>query len=285
MTGTQVKKAKRLVDEEMRRIIESRFYVVNDIRKKILAGLGITREEYSLGEILPLIEDIINKKYKELIPLLDDIKESFKREIVKFNDNFIVDYKKITNTPKEYDDSLVLERINILKKAIKEIKQEKKITSHDELKGVSPNDHHNEKHDLESHINSELLDKIYRLVGGGEVDDLHKHKQPKLKETRMNTGLWNPMHFHDDVYYKKDEVVALIAAVSAPTIYTETPTGLIDGVNDTYTTTTTITNVYSFAINGQFIHPAEYTVAGNTITMTAPLDASLSGLGFTIIYS
>jgi hypothetical protein len=69
------------------------------------------------------------------------------------------------------------------------------------------------------------------------------------------------------------------------TIYTETPTGNIDGINTTYTTAHTITSILSFAINGQFIHPADYSVAGSTITFSVALDASLSGLPFTIIYA
>ena len=69
-------------------------------------------------------------------------------------------------------------------------------------------------------------------------------------------------------------------------VYTETPTGLINGSNVTYTTAHIITNVYSFAINGQYLHPiSDYTLSGVTITMVTALDASLSGKPFTIIYS
>ena len=68
-------------------------------------------------------------------------------------------------------------------------------------------------------------------------------------------------------------------------IYTETPTGLINGSNVTYTVLHDITTVYSFAINGQFIHPSEYSVSGNEITMIGALPSVLSGSSFTIIYS
>lgn len=69
-------------------------------------------------------------------------------------------------------------------------------------------------------------------------------------------------------------------------VYTETPAGLINGSNKTYTVAHTITNVYSFAINGQFLHPtADYTFSGTTITLVTALDASLSGDPFTITYS
>lgn len=69
------------------------------------------------------------------------------------------------------------------------------------------------------------------------------------------------------------------------TVYTETPTGLINGSNKIYTTAHAITTIFNFSINGQYIHPADYSVVGSTITFVTALDASLSGLAFTIIYA
>jgi hypothetical protein len=68
-------------------------------------------------------------------------------------------------------------------------------------------------------------------------------------------------------------------------VYTETPTGTVDGANTTYTTAHTITIILSFAINGTFIHPSDYTVAGSTITFVTPIPIEESGLSFTIIYA
>lgn len=68
-------------------------------------------------------------------------------------------------------------------------------------------------------------------------------------------------------------------------LYTETPSGLIDGSNTTYTTAHTINMVFDFSINGEYIHPSEYTAIGNNITFITPLPAQLSGTVFTIIYS
>lgn len=64
----------------------------------------------------------------------------------------------------------------------------------------------------------------------------------------------------------------------------ETPSGAINGTNKAYTVSNTISNVIAFAINGQTIHPSEYTTSGKTITFTTALDASLSGTSFTIVY-
>lgn len=70
------------------------------------------------------------------------------------------------------------------------------------------------------------------------------------------------------------------------TIYSETPSGTIDGSNVTFTTAHTVTTVYSFAINGMYIHPTtDYSVTGTTITFVTAPAADLSGTGFTIVYS
>jgi len=69
------------------------------------------------------------------------------------------------------------------------------------------------------------------------------------------------------------------------TIYQETPVGVINGSNVTYTVTNTITTVINFAINGQYLHPTtDFTFSGMTITFVTPLDSSLSGKPFTITY-
>ena len=83
----------------------------------------------------------------------------------------------------------------------------------------------------------------------------------------------------------KDDAGVVHSFVTALSINTETPSGLINSSNVTYTTINTINAILNFAINGQYLHPTvDYTFTGNTITMTSPLDSSLLGLGFTIIY-
>lgn len=72
-------------------------------------------------------------------------------------------------------------------------------------------------------------------------------------------------------------------------VYTETPSGDIDGTNKVFTTVNTINNIFSFAINGQFLHPysngvGDYTFSGDTITFETALPAYLSGTAFTITY-
>ena len=85
----------------------------------------------------------------------------------------------------------------------------------------------------------------------------------------------------------------LVSASSSATttVYTETPSGLINGSNTTYTTVHTINNIFSMAINGTYLHPqdvgagtGDYTVSGSTITFLTALPSSLAGTSFTVVY-
>ncbi len=82
-----------------------------------------------------------------------------------------------------------------------------------------------------------------------------------------------------------DTIIITSTGGGSSTFYTETPTGVIDSSNVTYTVLHSITTVISFAINGEFIHPPEYSVAGSTITFVTALDVGLSGKAFTIVYA
>lgn len=75
------------------------------------------------------------------------------------------------------------------------------------------------------------------------------------------------------------------------TVYTETPQGLINGSNTIYTVLHTITNIFSFAVNGQYLHPqdigagtGDYTFSSTNITFLSALPSSLAGTSFTIVY-
>lgn len=75
------------------------------------------------------------------------------------------------------------------------------------------------------------------------------------------------------------------------TVFSETPTGLINGSNTTYTTTHSMTSILSFAINGTFLHPqdiaagtGDYTFSGTTITFLTALPSALAGTAFTVTY-
>lgn len=78
--------------------------------------------------------------------------------------------------------------------------------------------------------------------------------------------------------------VIAVTGITGTTFYAETPTGAVNGSNKIYTVANTITTILNFTINGVYIHPADYSFAGTTITFTTALDASLTGLPFTVVY-
>lgn len=76
----------------------------------------------------------------------------------------------------------------------------------------------------------------------------------------------------------------VISSLSSKTSYAETPTGTINGINNVFTVANTITFVNGLYLNGQFIHPADYSYTGTTITFVTAPDISYSGLPFTVVY-
>lgn len=79
-------------------------------------------------------------------------------------------------------------------------------------------------------------------------------------------------------------IYATSGGVITGTVYSETPTGLINGVNTSYIVLHTITTVIGMELNGQYIDPSQYTVSGAGFTMGTAIPAAFSGLPFTIIY-
>jgi len=45
-----------------------------------------------------------------------------------------------------------------------------------------------------------------------------------------------------------------------------------------------MTKVLSIHLNGQFIHPTDYTYTGTTVTFLVAPDISYAGLPFTVVY-
>ena len=68
-------------------------------------------------------------------------------------------------------------------------------------------------------------------------------------------------------------------------VYNETPGGLINGINATYTTVNNISVVIRITLNGEDIDPSQYTTSGSGFTMNTPIPASFSGTPFTIVYT
>jgi len=168
-----------------------------DVNKEIfLAMREITTMEKMGGEI-PI--DI--KKIKEEIERVDnkpvmwpDIKEKPKHVMAPFDSKTITglgfsqlvhpdaDHKGIIS---KIDD--LFEKDIVLGNQIEKAKQDltnqvaRIKINHGDLVGMGPDDHHQEKHILESHLGSDLMEKLIRLTKGDSfVDDLHRHRMEML---------------------------------------------------------------------------------------------------------
>ena len=76
------------------------------------------------------------------------------------------------------------------------------------------------------------------------------------------------------------------ASASTSIIYTETVSGVINGSNVTFTVPTTITTPIVLVLaNSSYQNGVDYTVTGNTITMSIPPDSSLSGQQFFFVHT
>ncbi len=142
---------------------------------------------------------------------------------------------------------------------------------------------------------AQIADKLNTLDGAIEAKvikglpdysaDIQKvNKRIDTSDLRWHGGGLSTVS-HDSTLTGSGTPSSPLSVVSVgPTTYSETPVGLINSSNTVYTTLHTITTVFVLAINGQFIHPSEYTVTGAGFTMGTALDSSLSGTSFTIVY-
>lgn len=154
------------------------------------------------------------------------------------------------------------------------------------------------------HLSKKLI-QPHRILGLREalrtIDQIGKNPQGTLH----NVGGNNPLIIQDSTgsrvsdfvttlklstnitpTYSGNGVVTLTASGgAAATIYTETPTGLVNGSNKAYTTAHPTTTIIGVWINGQYIHTGEYTTNASGFTMGTALDSSLAGTGFTISYT
>lgn len=120
-------------------------------------------------------ERILNRPY--LLTNLD-VRALIKKYGLKQEDIKGLKFSQLNHT--DYDHYKIIEKIDKIfeqqKKSLKEL--EKLPRRHKDLSDITPDDHHPELHDLESHKESEWKKGLKRLLSGELVDDLHKHKMP-----------------------------------------------------------------------------------------------------------
>jgi hypothetical protein len=118
-------------------------------------------------------QNIAQKEVEKLRKELQEIKPEIRivKETIKEKPQIIE-----KTIEKEIFNSKELEELKV------KFQELEKPIFHSQLSGVEPDQHHKEFHDLESHIESELMTQLKRLVSGEIVDDLHKHIYKKVEQ-------------------------------------------------------------------------------------------------------
>ena len=158
--------------------------------------------------------------------------------------------------------------------------QIQKITiSHDRIRGIGPDDHHAEKHTLESHLDSPLMDRLREISNPGPAPRRYVQRR---SFTQLNDA---PATYKDKagkvVAVKTDETgLEFITASTGSIADNETPSGTINGSNTIFTLANTPSPTGSLQVflNGAYQTPGgeDYTLSGVTITfVNAPLSGSI----------
>ena len=165
------------------------------LKGTILERMGLTLEQYeelksSFEEKRPVsfkeLKDIPEIPTTEIIKqIASDVLSQFKPEIpapqiIHKTVKEVIKEKPqiIKETIKEIDDTQLKEIKRDIWKIQSELNKPLRPISHDKLIDVSSDQHHLEKHILESHNESELMGQLEQLVSGDYADELHKHKFP-----------------------------------------------------------------------------------------------------------
>jgi len=108
--------------------------------------------------------------------------------------------------------------------------------------------------------------------------------RPIVSVDGVEPALGNPATDDEVLYSKIDgtRYFGPLPTVSGPVWQKETPTGLIDGENVTYTLSDTpVAGSLFLFLNSRYLtEDIDYTLLGDTITMTDPLPVEYSGLPF-----
>lgn len=107
---------------------------------------------------------------------------------------------------------------------------------------------------------------------------------PKIDPKKLDENVKNLIVQEVKRTSKQNNKMIHGGGLSYSNFYAETPSGSIDGNNKIFSVTRNINKIILFAINGQIIHPSEYTVSTNKITFGTALDSSLSTTSFTLLY-
>lgn len=255
-------------------------------QKKKLKKLLITKapQEASLSMVIDMVQE-----------LADSVPQQIEENLLPHSKNTIVIKEILEDMPNVIDESIRKSEA-VMKGEIGKVK----ISSDKEVEknGSALKKLFNliDKHGntLEEHDTKITLVKEDIVLLKKEIKDLWWSRKPQgsvgggtvFFSGLNDVGLISPTNGQTLVYNsttKKWENRTVSS--SGLTIYTQTPSGAVNGSNKTYSVTNTIVGIFSFAINGQYLHPGtDYNFSGSTITFVNALPAELNGLPFTIVY-
>lgn len=252
-----------LTRDEFTRSFETVIRLVLDIEKKSLQKIENSREDLisevekikkslsssNTKEIISLqksTQEKLNKTISETELLMKSVKDTLKSFETKISDNK-TDKRDIQNML-----DFIIEKIDIFDNKIEESKLNRK-EIRDALESFKIE---------QDKLSIEAIDGLK-----AQLERLEK----KIDESRGGKVVGGTSQIG-------------VKLALANLINSETPSGTINGVNKVFTTANKITTIISFKINGQSLHPDQYSVSGNTITFNNAPPASLSTKPFTIVY-
>ena len=156
----------------------------DELQSKIDHDNRHNAHEKGIAEIEPIKKRITDLE-KKAVPKWNDLQD--KPELFGQKDITALPFKQLAHTDKDHKETqeqlTALEQsqskiLTLLAKAVEAIKNVKDnfVSRHELIRAVHP-----EKHTIESHADSGLMDKLKRLVSGGSADDLHKHTEGQLR--------------------------------------------------------------------------------------------------------
>lgn len=153
--------------------------------------------------------------------------------------------------------------------------------------------------ELEEETGESIVDKINKLNTEPEnqIDAKHIRNLPKFIDRVIGGGvrLLSQLLDVSITLPQNGEVLtydstlarwknASAGAASMATHYAETPNEAIDGARVAFTVDHTMTFVIGIYLNGQFIHPDQYSYTGVTITFNSALPEEFATSSFTVVY-
>lgn len=232
--------------------------------------MATTKQKQKLLKVLGKMgasDDVYNFSYAELKNEIENINNTVTEKETK-NNTYLTDVnRKITLAQKAYESQMVSFR-DKWDMNLNEIKENiKKVDGGIQSKAL----------DIYNNKNRRFFTNSFQIAN--VYPNINFIPDPAATGITI-TSRDNPATQCTDLYFGFN--------LTIPTVRwsKETPDGLIDGSNTTYTITRTpLTNSVDLVVNGQvYTEGVDYSISGTTITMTIPLPVEFASLPFVAKY-